>query len=175
VPVAVICAAFDAEPDEVIEGLRAEAEAAGLRVRRAHRPHFTLAAARVAQDEIEAVVESARAIAARHSPVALTMTHLGRFASGVLWLGPEPSDALRDLQRDASATLADHWPPAFGEQTNPANWIPHCTLATRVPRPALDRFARRPVTPFLATVDALAVLLVGGQGDVAHLPLFSAG
>jgi hypothetical protein len=28
-----------------------------------------------------------------------------------------------------------------------------------------------PVEPFTATIDALAVLIVGGRGDVAHVPL----
>jgi 2'-5' RNA ligase len=172
VPLAVVCAAFDAATDDAIEGLRAGAEAAGLRVRRAHRPHLTLSAARVTGAEVDAVTAVAGAVAARHSPAALTMTELGRFPSGVLWVGAAPSDALRDLQRDVVGTLSEAgWPPAFGSQSDPSRWIPHCTLATRVPGPMLTQQVRAPFTRFSASVDALAVILVGGHGDVARLPL----
>jgi hypothetical protein len=52
--------------------------------------------------------------------------------------------------------------------------VPHCTLATRVPKPQL-RGVQAAVTegyqPIRGTVDALVTILVGGRGDVARLPL----
>jgi 2'-5' RNA ligase len=169
VPTAVVCAAFDPAADAAVEGLRDRVEAAGHRVRRAHRPHFTLTAARV--DDVGAVVAGAAEVAARHAPVPLTMTGLGSFPSGVLFVAPNDSQPLSDLQRDAYETLRRHWPPAFGPQSAPGQWVPHCTLATRLPRPALRDLRREPVPPFAATVDALVVIVVGGRGDVARLPL----
>jgi 2'-5' RNA ligase len=169
-PVAVVCAAFDAAADAVIEELRARIEAAGPRVRRAHRPHLTLAAARVA--DVDEVVARAAGVAARHRPIRLTMTELGSFPSGVVFVGPEPSEALRGLQRDAYETLVTAGlAPAFGEQSDPARWVAHCTLATRVPPGVRDRLLGQGLQPFGATVEALAVILVGGHGDVAQLPL----
>ena len=72
-------------------------------------------------------------------------------------------------------TTARRWPPAFGAQSDPADWVPHCTLASRARRGTVARFVRRPFSPFPATVDALAVILVGGRGDVARLPLRDSG
>jgi hypothetical protein len=52
--------------------------------------------------------------------------------------------------------------------------VPHCTLATRVAKPLLRELQDTVADgyePIRATVDALAVILVGGRGDVVHLPL----
>ncbi|HEX3336181.1 MAG TPA: 2'-5' RNA ligase family protein [Jatrophihabitans sp.] len=169
-PVAVVCAAFDAAADAVIEELRAQVEATGQRVRRAHRPHLTLAAARVI--DADEVVARAAEVAARHRPISLTMAGLDSFPSGVVFVRPEPSAALRELQRDAHQTLvAARLGPAFGEQGDPAQWVAHCTLATRVPARGRNRLLGKGLRPFAASVEALAVILVGGHGDVAHLPL----
>jgi 2'-5' RNA ligase len=169
VTTAVVCAAFDAAGDEQVERLRRLVEREGLRVRRAHRPHLTLAAARVADPA--AVVTRAGEIAARHAPFTLTSTGLASFEAGVLFVAITATDALQALQHDAHTTLAGHWPPAFGARSEPDGWLAHCTLATRVPPPALRRLTARPVEGFRLTVDALAVIAVGGQGDIAHLPL----
>jgi 2'-5' RNA ligase len=169
-PVAVVCAAFDPATDAAVEDLRAEVEAAEQGVRRAHRPHLTLAAARVA--DVAAVVAIAAAVAGRHDPVPLTMTGFGSFPSGVLFVEPARSTALRDLQRDAHRSLVvAGYPPAFGAQSEPDSWIPHCTLATRVERSRLADLVTRSFSPLPATVDALAVIVVGGRGDAAHFPL----
>ena len=101
---------------------------------------------------------------------------MGRFGrAGVVWLGPSRSAQLQALQRDVDAALqAAGWPRAFGERSDPAQWIAHCTLATRVPKPLLRNVqaeVQRSYRPIAATVDALATILVGGSGDVAHAPL----
>jgi 2'-5' RNA ligase len=162
----VVCAAFDTETDAAIERLRDRVAAAGHRVRRAHRPHFTLSAARVA-DEDEVLVIAAE-VAARHAPIPLTMRGLGSFPSGVLFVAPEDSTALRALQRDAHETMRRHWPPAFGPQSSPDRWIAHCTLATRLGRPDLRTLRQSRFDPFPAMVDAVAVIAVGGTGDLAR-------
>jgi hypothetical protein len=78
------------------------------------------------------------------------------------------------LQRDVYRALKAQWPPAFGERSAPRLWVPHLTLATRVAKPLLrdvQEAVRAHYQPVRGFVDALAVILVGGRGDVAHLPL----
>jgi 2'-5' RNA ligase len=165
----VVCAAFDAAGDGAIERLRDRVAAAGHRVRRAHRPHLTLTAARTPDaDDLAAVVAE---VAARHAPIPLAMRGFGSFPSGVLFVATEDPAALRELQRDAYDTLARRWRPAFGPQSAPDDWVAHCTLATRVPRPALRALRAGPFDPFPAVVAELAVIAVGGTGDVVRFPL----
>ena len=176
---AVVCAAFDPAGDAAIYVVRERVRLAGISLpdRPPHRPHFSLAAARVERgDELDRLVEVAAGVATRHSPIPLTLNEVGRFGrSGVLWLGPDRCPALADLQRDSVESIAaTGWPAAFGERTEPAQWIAHCTLATRVPKPELrevQQAVRVGYEPVAATVDALAVILVGGSGDIAHFAL----
>jgi 2'-5' RNA ligase len=175
---AVVCAAFDPATDAAILAVRELVRAGGIRLPDAppHRPHFSLGAARVEQADLPRVVEVARTVAALHSPVSLTLTEVGRFGrAGVVWLGPAPAPHLRLLQHDVDAALRSAgWPRAFGERSDPGQWIAHCTLATRVPKPLLrdvQSELQRQYRPIAATVDALATILVGGSGDVAHARL----
>jgi 2'-5' RNA ligase len=144
-----------------------------------HRPHFTLSAARVPRGtELDRVCEVAAEVARSHAPIPLALTEVGRFGrAGALWLGPAPSHGLPDLHRDVYRSLKHAgWPPAFGERSAPNLWVPHCTLATRVPKPRLrelQELVESRYEPIRATVDALAVILVGGRGDVARFPLSS--
>jgi 2'-5' RNA ligase len=142
-----------------------------------HRPHFSLSAARVPNDELDAVVAAAAEVAARHEPVPIALTEVGRFGrSGALWLGPAPNRGLPALHKDVYRALKRNWPPAFGERSAPNLWVPHLTLATRVAKPLLrdvQHTIEQEYQPVRGTIDALAVILVGGRGDVAHLPLHS--
>jgi len=179
-PTAVVCAAFDAATDEAVQAVREVVRAAGVPLpdRPPHRPHFSLAAARVAPgDELDRLGAVAAAVAAAHSPIELRLDEVGRFGrAGVVWLGPAHRiGALDELQRAADAALVkEGWPRAFGERSDPRHWVAHCTLATRVPKPALrdlQQRVRAGYRPITARVDALAVILVGGRGDIRHLPL----
>jgi 2'-5' RNA ligase len=173
---AVVCAAFDPATDEEILATREVVRAAGIALppRPPHRPHFSLAAARVdRQTELPAVVAVAAEVAAAHAPIDVALTEVGRFGrAGVVWLGPAPVPALGALQHDvANALIRGGWPPAFGQRSDPAQWVPHCTLATRIPKPQLrdvQATVRAQYQPVRGTVDALATILVGGRGDVAH-------
>jgi 2'-5' RNA ligase len=173
-----VCAAFDPATDEAIYAVRERVRACGVPLpdRPPHRPHFTFAAARVEKGaELERVVAQAREVADRHEPVPIVLTEVGRFGrAGVVWLGPAPNRGLPALQRDVYRTLKHSWPSAFGERSAPNLWVPHCTLATRVAKPLLREVQSAIAAdyePVRGTVDALAVILVGGRGDVAHLPL----
>jgi 2'-5' RNA ligase len=176
---AVLCAAFDPATDEQIYLVREIVRDAGIALpeRPPHRPHLTFTAARVEQgEELDAVVAVAEEVAARHAPIPVILTEVGRFGrAGALWLGPAPTRELNDLQRDAFRSLKRAgWEPAFGERSAPRLWVAHCTLATRVPKPQLRSVQERVVAeydPIRGTVDAVATILVGGRGDVAHSPL----
>jgi 2'-5' RNA ligase len=174
---AVVCAAFDAALDDAVYALREVVRDAGLPLppRPPHRPHFSLSAARVPKDEIDAVVAVAAEVAARQPPVPIVLTEVGRFGrAGALWLGPAPNRGLPALHKDVYRSLKRTWPPAWGERSAPNLWVPHLTLATRVAKPLLrdvQRVVQDGYQPIRGSVDALAVILVGGRGDVAHLPL----
>src|SRR3954451_13583064 len=180
---AVVCTAFDPATDDAVYAVRELLRDAGapLPPRPPHRPHFTLAAARVPRDlELDRVGEVAAAVAARHAPIPLVLAVVGRFGrAGALWLGPAPDRRLAALQQDVHRTLEDAgWPSAFGGRSTPSEWVPHCTLATRVAKPRLRELQELVLAryrPIPATVDALAVILVGGRGDVRHLPLTGPG
>ncbi len=175
---AVVCAAFDPAADAAILAVREIVRAAGIQLpaEPPHRPHLSLGAARVTDSELPRVIDVARSIAAVHGPVPISLVEVGRFGrAGVVWLGPAPSPQLSLLQRDVDAALRTAgWPRAFGERSDPVQWIAHCTLATRVPKPLLRRVQseiERSYRAIAATVDALATILVGGSGDVAHARL----
>ena len=179
---AVVCAAFDAHVDEAVYALRDVVRDSGVPLppRPPHRPHFSLSAARVQRgDELDRVVAVAAEVAARHEPVPIVLTEVGRFGrAGALWLGPAANRGLPALHRDVFRSLKHAgWPSAFGDRSAPRLWVPHLTLATRVAKPLLREVqdsVQRQYEPIRGSIDALAVILVGGRGDVAHLPLGTA-
>ncbi len=179
---AVVCAAFDADLDEAVYALRHVVREAGVPLppHPPHRPHFSFAAARVQRGaQLERVVAVAAEIAQRHEPIPLVLTEVGRFGrAGALWLGPAPNRGLPALHRDVYRSLKHAgWPSAFGERSAPNLWVPHLTLATRVAKPLLrdvQQIVQAGYEPIRGTVDALAVILVGGRGDVARLRLTGA-
>ena len=175
----MVCAAFDPALDEAVYALRDVVRAAGVPLppRPPHRPHFSLAATRVQQGaELDRIIAVGSEVAARHEPVPIVLSEVGRFGrAGALWLGPAPNRGLPTLQRDVYRSLKQAgWPSAFGERSAPRLWVPHLTLATRVAKPLLrevQQAVQAQYEPIRGSVDALAVILVGGRGDVAHLPL----
>lgn len=175
---AVLCAAFDPATDDQVFAVREMVRAAGIALpdRPPHRPHLTMTAARVERGaELDRVVAVAREVAARHASFALRLSEVGRFGrAGALWLGPDRRAELIALQQDAAASVdAAGWPDAFADRTGPRAWVPHCTLATRVPKPQLrevQQVVRAHYRPVDATVTGVAVILVGGRGDVALCP-----
>jgi 2'-5' RNA ligase len=178
---AVACAAFAAATDAAVLAVRARLIELGLPLpeRPPHRPHLTLAAARMPPETLPGLLDVISEVAARHRPIDLPLTEVGRFGrAGALWLGSRDSVALprlRDLQRDVDMALTDAgWPRAFGERSTGHGWVPHCTLATRLhPRQLRELQAR--VAETYSTIDAVvaavSVILVGGSGDVGLVRL----
>lgn len=174
---AVVCAAFDAATDDAVLAVRSRVIACGVPLpeRPPHRPHLTLAAARLAPTDLPALAAVIDTLAAEHAAIRLLLSEVGRFGrAGALWLGPpEPNGPprLRALQRAADDVLGAGWPRAFGDRSTQQGWVPHCTLATRLhPRRLREVQAslRADYQPIRAVVSGLAVILVGGSGDV-HL------
>ena len=169
---AVVCAAFDARADQAVADVRASLRALGAHAPRdpAHRPHLTLAAARV--HDAGVVADIAARLATRHQPIRLTLARVEMFPHGrAAWLGPSPSAALAALQRDTHLAMTHAGlAPAFGERSDPDRWVAHCTLSTRVDRSVVTAL-RRLYQPIDVTVDALATLVVGGRGDVGYTKL----
>jgi 2'-5' RNA ligase len=169
--VAVVCAAFDARGDAAIRAAQDRLREHGVRVSRdpAHRPHITLAAADADPEEIARI---AAAIALRHTAFAIELDRVGTFAGGtIVWLGPSRATLLAALHRDVHDALNDAGhPSAFGRQSDPQHWTPHCTLARRAPRRAVARL-RADFAPVEVRMTALATIVVGGRGDVALAPL----
>jgi 2'-5' RNA ligase len=176
---AVVCAAFDQPTDDAVFAVRDVLRDAGVRLppRPPHRPHFSLAAARVGFGaELDRVCAVAAEVAAGHEPIPLILTEVGRFGrAGALWLGPAPTRELAALQRDVYRSLKQAgWASEFGERSAPNLWVPHCTLATRVPKPALrelEELVARSYQPIRGVIDGLATILVGGRGDTAWCAL----
>ena len=176
---AVVCAAFDTATDEAIYAVRDVVRSAGVPLppRPPHRPHLSLAAARVEQgDELTRLLATATAVAAEHEPIPVILTEVGRFGrAGAVWLGPAPTRELAALQRDVYRALKRAgWESAFGDRSAPNLWVAHCTLATRVAKPLLrdvQAAVAAGYTPIRGTLDALATILVGGRGDLAHAQL----
>ena len=144
-----------------------------------HRPHFSLAAARVRPPARSSTgwSKSRPRSRLRREPVPVVLTRVGRFGrAGALWLGPAPT---RGLSRVAERTSTAHSSAPAGRRRSasrsaPNLWVAHCTLATRVAKPLLrdvQGLVANGYEPIRGVIDALAVILVGGRGDVAHLPL----
>lgn len=182
-PTAVVCAAFDPALDDGVRQVRERVRAAGIALpdRPPHRPHLSMAAARVRPGaELDRVTAVAADVAARHRPVPVLLAEVGRFGrAGALWLGPAANPALAALQRDVHAALvAAGWASAFGEHSEPDRWVAHCTLATRVPKPQLREVqaaVAEGYQPLRGTVSGLATILVGGHGDVSWVALSGGG
>ena len=175
---AVVCTAFHDRTDAAVLAVRDLVAGAGVRLpaRPRHRPHLTLAAVRVHREQLPGVVDLAGGIASATAPFELVFDRVGTFGrAGALWLGPASSADVCTLQRSVyEAVERSPWPSAFAGRTEPESWVPHCSLATRLDRTTLEH-ARSQVdagfAPIEAAVVGLAVVLVGGTGDVGFVPL----
>jgi 2'-5' RNA ligase len=120
-----------------------------------HRPHVSLAVAD--QLEPQAVAEALDGLSAV-PPVRLAFHFAGQFLGRVLWLGPAPSASLLTHQSTvyerlsaAGVEVSDHY--------RPQRWVPHTTLAMRVPNALMGNAIRRclEVVPIEATLVRAAI------------------
>lgn len=174
---AVACAAFDDVTDTAVLAVREVVARTGVRLptRPRHRPHVTLAAVRVHPDQLDAVAAQVRAAVDGAAAFAVDLDRVGGFSrAGALWLGPAAAADLSTLQQSVHRVFgAGPWPTAFDGRSEPATWVPHVTLATRLDRAALDRAqaaVRARYDPVRATVAGVALVVVGGAGDAGLVP-----
>jgi len=104
-----------------------------------HWPHVSLAVADRLEPEVVAGALDGLPIA---PPLSLTFQFVGQFLGRVLWLGPAPSALLLAHQSTVYERLTaagievwDHY--------RPERWVPHTTLAMRVPNPVMGTAVRR--------------------------------
>jgi hypothetical protein len=121
-----------------------------------HRPHVALAVARALDPErVTAALRPIRVA----EPLRLNFQFAGVFIGRVVFLGLAPTP---DLMRHQAAVWR-HLDAAGIECLPlyaPGEWVPHCTVSMRVPRPILADALRRclEVLPIEATVTKAAVV-----------------
>jgi 2'-5' RNA ligase len=137
-----VCWLFDRRSDRLLRNLWTRLEDLGLRTMLSHThgrhvPHLSLAVLR--EWQLEEVMKAVEELP-DGGPVSLYFDALGTFRRGRAWLVPAVSaDVLQRQEKVVSAvtgTGADlhrHYIPGL--------WVPHCTLAPRVPLTALPTLA----------------------------------
>ena len=166
-----VCWLFDRRADRLLRGLWDRLEEQGVPTLRSHThgrhvPHLSLAVLREwRQDDVLKAVEGLPA----REPVRLHFDALGTFRRGRAWLVPAvTSDVLRRQEQvvaavtETGADLHRHYQPGV--------WVPHCTLAPRVPLAALPTLAVAvyDVLPLQVDVDR-AALIDSGTGQIRPL------
>lgn len=133
-----------------------------------HVPHMSYA---VLRSWDEAAVTKALAELPSGAPVELTFDGVGLFRRGRVWLlAGVGADVVSRQQRVVDAVTAT------GAQLHkhyvPGRWLPHCSLAPRVPLAQLHvaTSAVFDVLPLTATLDQ-AALVNSATGEVQPLPV----
>lgn len=172
----MVCAGFDPHLDAAVLRQATALREAGLRIAVSrHPPHLTLGAVTVATPDLEQVRALVAGLAQRQRPFGVRLDHFGAFPGGVLWLGPQPSAALSALQFavDGGLQEAGH-ARAFGAQSDPAQWVAHCTLARRLAPNALGRavaLVAEGFRPAAGRVERLLIIRLGSGAAAEVLPL----
>ena len=130
-------------------------------------------------DELDRVVAVADELAARHQPISLRLGRGRPLRPGrgrVARPGDAGTAALDPLQRDTDRGAAGRTAGrrAFGERSDPRPGWPTARSPPGWPSRSCARCSGPCATATSrssARIDALAVILVGGRGDTAHLPL----
>lgn len=135
-----------------------------------HVPHLSYAVLRSWRlDAVRSAVEALPSMGA----VDISFDGLGTFRRGRVWLAPAlPADVAQrqkqvvDAVVETGAELHRHY--------DPGAWLPHCTLAPRVPLTALPMVAAAvyDVLPLRARADRAALIdsATGRQWPLPHVP-----
>lgn len=163
-----VCWLFDRRTDRLLRNLWVRLEDLGLPTLLSHThghhvPHLSLAVLR--EWEHDKVMKAVQPLLSERS-AELYFDALGTFRRGRAWLVPAVGAEVLQLQAsvvsavvEAGADLHRHY--------QPGRWVPHCTLAPRVPLVALPVLtaAVYDVLPLEATADR-AALIDSGTGQV---------
>ncbi|MEV0290719.1 2'-5' RNA ligase family protein [Kribbella sp. NPDC050820] len=162
-----VCLLFDRRTDRILRALWDRLEDRGVPTLKSHThgrhvPHLSLAVLR--EWDQEKVTQAVQPL--MDGPVGLYFDALGTFRRGRAWLVPAVGVDVLELQekavsavRETGADLHRHY--------EPGRWVPHCTLAPRVPLVSLPILAAAvyDVLPLEATADH-AALIDSGTGQV---------
>jgi 2'-5' RNA ligase len=121
-----------------------------------HRPHVALTVARALDpDQVEAALKPIVVA----EPLRLNFQFAGIFVGRVVFLGLAPTPGLMRHQANVWRHLHEAGIESLPLYA-PGEWVPHCTMSMRVPRPILTEALRRclEVLPIEATVTKAAVV-----------------
>jgi 2'-5' RNA ligase len=163
-----VCWLFDRRTDRLLRNLWVRLEDLGLPTLLSHThghhvPHLSLAVLR--EWDHDKVMKAVQPLLSERS-AELYFDALGTFRRGRAWLVPAVGADVLQLQASVVsavvATGAD-----LHRHYQPGRWVPHCTLAPRVPLVALPVLtaAVYDVLPLEATADR-AALIDSGTGQV---------
>ena len=162
-----VCWLFDRRSDRLFRNLWARLEDLGVPTLQSHThgrhvPHLSLAVLR--EWRPDAVAKAVEALP-DGGPVSLYFDALGTFRRGRAWLVPAvTADVLARQERTVSAVVetgAD-----LHRHYQPGVWVPHCTLAPRVPLAALPALAAAVYDVLPLQVEAnRAALIDSGTGQ----------
>ena len=129
-----------------------------------HRPHLSLAAARMLDPQ--AVARALDGLVVGRG-LMLDLDFVGQFVGRVLWLGVTVTEELLAHHRLIHERLAAGGVEVW-ENYQPGRWVPHCTVSLRVPNPMMAPAIRRclEILPLQATVTGAAV--ADHANDIAH-------
>jgi 2'-5' RNA ligase len=122
-----------------------------------NRPHVSLTVLDTQDGTLE---EAARRFAVQTSPATVTFAGIGAFGEDVVYLSPEPTAALRELNRKLTAELGPLAALADPRYL-PGTWQPHMTAAFKIPEGEFKRAmkaVKMSFRPFQATFDTVAVV-----------------
>lgn len=170
-----VCLLFDGRSERILRNLWDRLEELGVPTLRSHThgrhvPHVSFAVLREWQhDEVKKAVDALP----EGGPISLYFDALGTFRRGRAWLVPAvTADVLRRQERAVSAVLETG--AELHRHYQPGVWVPHCTLAPRVPLAALPVLAAAvyDVLPLRATADRAALInsATGNIWPLSHLP-----
>jgi 2'-5' RNA ligase len=166
-----VCLLFDSRTDRLLRGLWRRLEELGVPTLATHThgrhvPHLSLAVLR--EWDHDKVMKAVQPLL-REQSIGLYFDALGTFRRGRAWLLPAVGAEVLQLQ----ATVVSAVVATGGElhrHYEPGRWVPHCTIAPRVPLVALPAVAAAvyDVLPLEAAADR-AALVDSGTGQVWRL------
>jgi 2'-5' RNA ligase len=166
------CLLFDRQTERALRGLWDRLEDLGVPTLRSHThgrhvPHVSYAVVR--DGDVDAIHRSVAALP-DGGAVDLRFDALGLFRRGRSWLVPAVASDLVSRQEQVVAAVASTG-AELHRHYEPGTWMPHCTIAPRVPLPILPVLAAAvyEVLPLAARVDR-AALVDSGTGETWPLP-----
>jgi 2'-5' RNA ligase len=167
-----VCLLFDRRTDRALRALWDRLEDLDVPTLRSHThgrhvPHLSYAVTR--DGDAEAIRSAVRTLP-DHEPVSLRFDGLGLFRRGRSWLLPAvPHELVR--RQDAVVAAVAGTGAELHRHYAPGTWMPHCTVAPRVPLPMLPVLAAAvyEILPLEARADR-AALIDSGTGETWPLP-----